>query len=165
MPTDKEVGASSGSAGKKRELVKFAPANSENNSRQFQAFDEEEEKQFVLGSFDQYAERGIESGFKEEYYTTRLDQSQISKEKLREANRIEQVMPTPPSNKHDTGHFEKQSEEQAHGAGARASRARGRGKRGGEFLKRDSRVSPAPLTHAAGVATRCGTGRSRQNSR
>ena len=91
MPTDKEVGASSGSAGKKRELVKFAPANSENNSRQFEAFDEEEEKQFVLGSFDQYAERGIESGFKEEYYTTRLDQSQISKEKLREANRIEQV--------------------------------------------------------------------------
>ena len=33
MPTDKAVGGSSGSAGKKRELVKFAPENSENNSR------------------------------------------------------------------------------------------------------------------------------------
>ena len=89
MPTDAEVGAREGGAGKKRELVKFEAEHAATNSRLFQAFDEEEEKAYVPGSFDQYRERGITSGYKEEYYTTRLNHAEVSSQELREAQRIE----------------------------------------------------------------------------
>ena len=91
MPLDKEIGASEAKTGKKRELVPYADTRSDSKTREIEAFDEEEEKTFVPGSFDQYKHRGIESGYREEYYTTKLDTSKISGEELRQAKRIEQV--------------------------------------------------------------------------
>ena len=91
MPVDNEIGGASRKAGKKRELVPYADTLSDSKTRAIEAFDEEEEKSYVPGSFDQYKHRGIESGYRDEYYTTKLDTSKISGQELREAKRIEQV--------------------------------------------------------------------------
>ena len=78
MPVDNEIGGASRKAGKKRELVPYADTRSDSKTRAIEAFDEEEEKSYVPGSFDQYKHRGIESGYRDEYYTTKLDTSKIS---------------------------------------------------------------------------------------